>query len=247
MRVSGDQRVLCKAGNPVPAKPLQTCLYSFAQYLNVCSSSSVDYLVLLGHNASVFDTPRLLLNGGPTFTSNLNEMKVLFADSLPVLKVLRDQPNSPLQPATNKLSHIYETLFSCNFEAHDALEDVKALRKIIFTAPMQVPTAMLISHGKCTWPNDAFDQATFLERRQDAIQSHDGKLYSTQQISMIQKMADAGLSYNTLQDLYGKYGLNGLYGILALAPTINSMSRDSPRVTTNKRVLSVILRHFQKQ
>jgi len=113
---------------------------------------------------------------------------------------------------------------------------------------------MLISHGKCTSPNDAFDQATFLERRQDAIQSHDGKLYSTDQgqqkslsISMIQKMADAGLSYNTLQALYGKYGLNGLYGVLALAPTINSTSRDSPRVTTNKRVLSVILRHFQKQ
>ena len=78
----------------------------------------------------LFDTPRLLLNGGLTFTSNLNEMKVLFGDSLPILKVLRDEPNSPLQPATNKLGDVYETLFSDKFEAHDALEDVKALRKI---------------------------------------------------------------------------------------------------------------------
>jgi len=74
VRFSGDQRVLCKAGNPVPAKPLQRCLHSFTQFLDVCSSSSDDYLILLGHNASVFDTPRLLLNGSPTFTSNLNEI-----------------------------------------------------------------------------------------------------------------------------------------------------------------------------
>ena len=88
--------MLGKAGNPVPAKPLQTCLHSFTQFLDVCSSSSIDYLILLGHHASVFDTLRLLLTGGPTFTSKLNEMKVLFGDSLPVLKVLRDEPNSPL-------------------------------------------------------------------------------------------------------------------------------------------------------
>ena len=252
VRFSGDQRVLCKSGNPVPAKPLQTCLHSFTQFLDVCSSSSIDYLILLGHNASVFDTPRLLLNGGPTFTSKLNEMKVLFGDSLPVLKVLRDEPNSPLQPATNKLGDVYETLFSEKFDAHDALEDVKALRKILFTTPLQVPNETLVSHGKCTSPNNAFEQATFLERRQDTIHSYDGKLYSTDQgwkeslsISMIQKMADAGLSYHTLQALYEKYGLNGLYGVLALAPTTSRAERKVSRVTANKRILSMILRHFQ--
>lgn len=216
-------------------------------------------MILLGHNASVFDTPRLLLNGGSTFTSNLNEMKVLFGDSLPVLKVLRDMPNSPLQPATNKLGDVYETLFSDKFDANDALEDVKALRKILFTAPLQVPNETLVNHGKSTSPNNAFDQATFLERRQDTIQSYDGKLYSTDQgckeslsTSMIQKMADAGLSYYTLQALYDKYGLNGLYGVFALAPTTattNSTCRAksvSPRVTANRRILSMILRHFQK-
>ncbi|XP_067023731.1 uncharacterized protein [Acropora muricata] len=244
VRFSGDQRVLCKSGNPVPAKPLKTCLHSFTQFLDVCSSSSIDYLILLGHNASVFDTPRLLLNGGPTLTSKLNEMKVLFGDSLPVLKVLRDEPNSPLQPATNKLGDVYETLFSEKFDAHDALEDVKALRKILFTAPLQVPNETLVSHDKCTSPNNAFEQATFLERRQDTIHSYDGKLYSTDQgwkeslsISMIQKMADAGLSYHTLQALYEKYGLNGLYGVLALAPTTSRAQGKVSRVTANKRIL----------
>jgi len=136
------------------------------------------------------------------------------------------------------------------------LEDVKALRKILFTAPLQVPKDTLVSHGKCTSPNNAFDQATFLERRQDTTHSYEGKLYSTDQgwkeslsISMIQKMANAELSYHTLQALYDKYGLNGLYGVLALVPTTNSTCRAesvSPRVTANKRILSVILQHFEK-
>lgn len=114
-----------------------------------------------------------LLTGDPTFTSKLNEMKVLFGNSLPVLKVLRDEPNSPLQPATNKLGDVYETLFSDKFDAHDALEDVEALRKILFTAPLQVQNETLVSHGKCTSPNNAFEQATFLERPQDTIHSYD--------------------------------------------------------------------------
>ena len=84
-----------------------------------------------------------------------------------------------------------------------------------------------------------------------AIHSYDGKPYSTDQgwkkslsMSMIQKMADAGLSYNTLQALYEKYGLNGLYGILALAPT-TSRAESVSRVTVKKRILSMILRHFR--
>lgn len=178
-------------------------------------------------------------------------MKVLFGNSLPVLKVLQDEPNSPLQPATNKFGGVYETLFSDKFDAHDALEDVEALRKILFTAPLQVQNETLVSHGKCASPNNTFEQATFLQRRQDTIHSYDGKLYSTNQgwkeslsISMIQKMANAGLSYHTLRALYEKYGLNGLYGVLALAPT-TSRAESVSRVTANKRILSMILRHFQ--
>ena len=179
VRFSGNERILYKAGKLVLAKPLQTCLQSFLQFLvDACSLKSVDYLVLLGHNSFVFDTPRLLLNGGPNFKRRLKEMKVLFAGSLPVLKVLRCQPNSLLQSySTNKLSDVYESLFSAKFDAHDALEDVKALRKMLFTPPLQVPNEKLINHGKCTSPTEAFEQTTFLERLQDAIQSYSGKLY----------------------------------------------------------------------
>lgn len=248
IRFSGDQRILCKSGKPVPAKPLQTCLQSFLQFLDVCASNSVDYLVLLGHNASVFDTPRLLLSAGPTFTCTLTKMKVLFADSLSLLKALRRQPNSPLKSATNKLSDVYETLFSAKFEAHDALEDVKALRKILFTGPLQISGEQVVNHGNCVSANEAFDEAIFLERRKATILTFDGKLNLSS--SIVQKLADAGLSYRKLQSLYEKFNINGLYGVLALAPTANSSSgrrkSNSARVTSNKRILSEILSHFQQ-
>ena len=64
---------------------------------------------------------------------------------------------------------MYKTLFSAKFDAHDALEDVKARRKILFTAPLQVPSETLVNHIKSTSPNHAFEQAT-LERKQDTIQ-----------------------------------------------------------------------------
>lgn len=34
---------------------------------------------------------------------------------------------------------MYKTLFSAKFDAHDTLEDVKTLRKILSTAPLQIP------------------------------------------------------------------------------------------------------------
>ena len=99
-----------------------------------------------------------------------------------------------------KLCNVYESLFSDKFDTRDALEDVKALRKILSTAPLQVPNETLVSHGKGISPNNAFEKATFLERRQDTIHLYDGKLYSTDQ-GWIRKMADAGLSYHTPSSL----------------------------------------------
>ena len=58
--------------------------------------------------------------------------------------------------------------FVHKFNAHDALEDVKALRKILFTAPMQVPNETLVNQVKLMLPNYTF------QRKQDTIQLNDG-------------------------------------------------------------------------
>jgi len=83
-------------------------------------------------------------------------MKLLFADYWSACPAgLAKQPL-----ATCKLSNVYETLFSSKFEAHTSLEDIKALGKILFAVPLQFPNETLVSHLKCTSPNNTFYQVT---------------------------------------------------------------------------------------
>ena len=117
----------------------------------------------------------------------------------------------------------YETLFSAKFEAHDTLEDIKALRKILFTGPLQINHEQVVTHGKCVSANEAFDEATFLEHHKDTIQMFDGKLDLSS--SIVLKLADAVLSYRKLQSLYEKFNINGLYRVLALVPLAKSSHR----------------------
>ena len=122
----------------------------------IYNSKPVDHLVLIGHNSSVFDTPRLLRNGGGRFSNQLDKMKVLFCDSLPVFKFLRSQPNNALKSSpNNKLACVYKALFNCDFLAHDALEDVKALRRILFSPLLELSTKTIVNHGKTSSPNEA--------------------------------------------------------------------------------------------
>ena len=109
----------------------------------------VDDIVLIGHNSFVFDTPRLLRNGGREFSNQLQEMKVFFTDSLPKIKFIRSQPNNVLKSSPNKkLGSVYKALFNCEFPAHEALVHVKALARILFSLPLEASSEIIVSRGK---------------------------------------------------------------------------------------------------
>ena len=109
----------------------------------------VDDIVLIGHNSFVFDTPRLLRKEGREFSNQLQEMKVLFTDSLPIIKFIRSQPNNVLKSSpNNKLGSVYKALFNCEFPAHDALVHVKALARIQFSLPLEASSEIIVSRGK---------------------------------------------------------------------------------------------------
>ncbi len=83
--------------------------------------------ILIGHNASAFDTPTLLHSAPSTFCESLKSLGIVFAD--------------------NKLGTLYASLFK-EFNAHDALEDVKALTKILFHSLLQVPVQQILEHRR---------------------------------------------------------------------------------------------------
>ena len=80
---------------------LITIIHAITMY----NMKPVDNIVLIGaligHNSFVFDTLRLLRNGGCESSNQLQEIKVLFTDSLPVIKFTRSQPNNVLKSSPN--------------------------------------------------------------------------------------------------------------------------------------------------
>ena len=155
--ILGDQRKLYKDGKEQPAITIPTYLTRFVQSLKtIYNMKPVDNIVLIGHNSFVFDTPRLLRNGGREFSNQLQEMKVLFTDILLIIKFIRRQPDNVLKSSTNnKLGSAYKALFNCEFPAHDALEDVKALRRILFSPPLGARSEIIVNRGKTCLPNEA--------------------------------------------------------------------------------------------
>ena len=131
-------------------------------------------LVLVAHNCKSFDAP-ILLNAFRAINvpiKKLNELKVCFSDSLLILRKLQKE-NHPLlyetQPfqifktqdeSTNNkpleeeklfkvslgLTRIYHHLFGEDFPAHEAGEDVKAMKRILFHPPLGINESVIKSN-----------------------------------------------------------------------------------------------------
>ena len=141
--ISGERR-LYKNNKEVNALPLMEVKAQFfgfvAQSIERArtNTNKTVITVIIGHNASRFDMPILLRNFGSEFAERLRTIhKICFADSLLLFKTLIKNQTPCLQntdgsfPQTNQFS-LYNFLFNNNFDAHDALEGILALRKILF-------------------------------------------------------------------------------------------------------------------
>ena len=125
--------------------PLEEALAQFLNFLKASTTEASKRItkkvctLLAGHNAFTFDVPILLRNGGHSFVTELTSVNIRCADTLLLFKSRMRDKHSSLQneqgqfPKPNQ-SSLYEHLFKETFEAHDALEDVSALRRILFSS-----------------------------------------------------------------------------------------------------------------
>ena len=181
-------------------------------------------------------------------------MDVWFADSLSLFKELIKSQFPALQnadgtfPKTNQ-SSLYKTLFNETFDAHDALEDVLALRKILFSSKLELSNKTIVENSVLTDTNHAFEDLEYLDGRHKILQSLRGKLYNPERNdgaitkSIAEKIAGSGLAYEDLKNVYSRYGKEGVIAILSRPPSC-ATSR-SPRVTRTSRILAAIVAHFQ--
>lgn len=167
--------VLHKDGKKVHSMSQQECL---ARLLNFIETTRNHYnkethkpviTVMVGHNSALFDTPVLLRSAGSSFVDQLTSLDVIFADSWLLFKSVRksELPSSAtlLPCKDNKLTSLYSHLFKEDFHAHDAIEDVIALIKILFKSSLEITSDQVIQHGRVATAKQAHDDLVFLDQR----------------------------------------------------------------------------------
>lgn len=259
VKINGERKMY-KDDKVVRAIPFASAIAQFKSYLSQSISIATNSTnkqvrtVLIGHNAFTFDTPILLRNAGNEFSSELQSMDVWFADSLYLFKNLIKSQLPALRnaegtfPKTNQ-SSLYKTLFNQTFDAHDALEDVLALRKILFSSKLELSNKTIVENSALTDTNHAFKDLEYLDGRHKILQSFRGKLYNPERNdgaitkTIAEKIAGSGLAYEDLKNVYNRYGKEGVIAILSRPPSCATST--SPRVTRTRRILSAIVGHFQ--
>ena len=123
--------------------PLSECLVNFLNFLSsVGPSSTTRHTVLIDHNSSVFDTPTLLRCAGLDFKQMLSSMNFSFVYSLHLLKTLTKNRHTSLnlggKARKSNLPSVFKTLFDEYFQAHYALEGVRALIRVLFEFPLKL-------------------------------------------------------------------------------------------------------------
>ena len=251
VKTVNGQRTLLKENVPVNSVPLSECLQNFITFLP--SGSSDCHIVLIGHNSSVFDTPTLLRCGGHKFREALSSKHVYFADSLHLVKALTKDGHESLnpegKPSKSNLPAVFKSVFNEEFEAHDAIEDVRALHRVLFHSPLKLTVADIVNKSNLKSTTYAFDDMRFMDERHERIQTFKNELFTQGKNglvkeSVLQKIAESGLSYHDLQYLFSCGGKEALVAILSRAPS-NGLSRSSPRGTKDPATLAKIIHHFE--
>ena len=256
VKVSGERK-LYKDNKEVSTLPLKEAMSQFLGFV----SRSVEraksrtnknvVTVLLGHNSLTFDVPVLLRNSESDFKERLQAMDVFFADSLTLFKTLVREKVPFLQnpdgtfPKTNQ-SSLYSFLFQKSFNAHDALEDVLALRKILFESRIDLSEKTVVENSGVVSASHAAEDVIYLDRRHILMQTFKGNLYHPQYLkkNMIEKISGSGLAFQDLQRVYSRFGKEGLIATLSQPPSSSPLQ--SPRVTTTARILATIVKYFEE-
>ena len=119
------EKCLSKGGIVLLCTPKEEAFYSFFSFVDQARGNKPS--VLIGNNARVFDTPRLLYQL-PQFDQMMEEAMnktVYFGDSIPVLK------KESWLPKLKLLGTVYQHATQKTFNAHDTLADAQALKEIL--------------------------------------------------------------------------------------------------------------------
>ena len=179
-------------------------------------------------------------------------MNVYFGDTLPLTRSLLRNNHTSLKNKKGEfckanLCSLYQCLFNQRFDAHDASEDVAALRKIFLGPEININTETLINGREIHSVREAKADLDYMDHRNDLFTTFVGNLYRLDDIrssaisqGIALKIAGCGIVYNDLCFLYENFGDIGVVAILSLPPSTHK-NKKNPRITKHSRVLESIL------
>lgn len=250
-----DRRLLYKNNTELPTVSLEVCLEEFLHFIEPEALDPKPITILIGHNSELFDTPVLLRTAGKSFADQLQAMNVFFAESWAIVCYLKKNPPPNVEmPSKENLPTLFKNLMNEDFDAHDGLEDTKALSKLLFSdsSPLQLSREVLVNRSNSISADDAFQDMKLLDQSSNLVHSYRGNLYnhfndqlSPVKLGIIKKLTLQGIAYHHLRHVFQQYGKRGLYAVLALPPS--SSSTPTARICKTSRIVAAIIYHFEKQ
>ena len=137
VRYQNGAKQLHKNGNQLPAVSQAQGLGDFLSFIKEVGSET--RVVLVAHNGNRFDFPILLRSMKEQgLLQQFLECRPMLLDSLEVITEEKKARGSHLKECKGKsLATVYEKLFGEQFNAHDSLEDVVALGRVLHSNKLQ--------------------------------------------------------------------------------------------------------------
>lgn len=258
IKMIGGKQCLLNEGKPVEALDLEDAMPPFLAYLQE-QSYDVSKTILIAHNAFLFDVPILLysLDKCGIKAEQLDALGVGFADSLRLLKELKAQKCSLLlsegKPISLSLPTVYQHLFKeeePKDEGGKGVKDVQTLCSILSYKPLAITPAQLLEHSTTTM--SAWKRIKFQERKYERLLTLnplylpiDGKCVISRYIA--EKIAESGLSFSDLEQIYLRHGRNGIASVFAALRSSLKPGQIYPqaRVTRVRRIIDAVADYFQ--
>ena len=138
-------------------------------------------------------------------------------------------------------------LFHETLDAYDSLEDVLALRKMLFLFNLELPTRTIVDHSHLVIAKHVVEDMKYFDRRHNNMQTLNEILFDprTKNGFLKKNMVEKITGSSDLNEVFDKYGKDGLIGILSKPPS-NAL-QSSPTVTRTARILAAIVDHFVKR
>ena len=202
---------------------IQTCLIDFNNWLK-----DITKPLLVCHNGKKFDSIILVKSILKYPECDLRSSIGGFVDSLPVFReIFPDKPS-------HKLETLVQDTMGMTYNAHSALEDVKALQSLVLHH--KVSDDIMLKHS---FGVEFVVSSIEIKTKTDTLISTLTPLSLCISDYMLKKIAKSGLSYDHLRLITERGGMEGLQNVLG-----EKMDNGSLRVTKNRTVIGKIYDHF---